>query len=252
MRSLNDPSSCFESRILFPLHFFLPARFYVRSIMPTLEKLANVFRIVAFVQADMLMATPGGLGSGERDAVESRLKKLDVVRVRAAHLHAQRGTTSVGQYRSFCSQLAAIGRVFASIFPHPEAIWSSLRQRFANSTGCLEARRTPGAMLSTVGERHPRRSTAENNDGVCFPNHTRGELLSTGNPCEARRKYLEPQFADQPAVGPLGDFDDSGEVKLASVAKVPREDARNNVISVSSPLKTPPCWLFSNNSLYGS
>jgi hypothetical protein len=63
MRPLNHPSPCLESRILFPLYFFLPTGFDVWLVVSALEKLSNVFRVVAFVEADMLMPTRGGLRS---------------------------------------------------------------------------------------------------------------------------------------------------------------------------------------------
>ncbi len=102
--------------------------------MPASEKLANVFRVVAFVEADVLVAAVRGLRALDRNGIERRLKKLDVVRVGAAHLNAQRHAVSVGEHRPLGSQFTAIGRVFPGFFPHPEATWSSLRPRFANST----------------------------------------------------------------------------------------------------------------------
>lgn len=101
MGSLDDPSPCFEPRILFPLDFFLPAGFDVGLIMPAPEKLTHVLRVVAFVEANMLMPTRCGLGSVNRNAIEGSFQKFDVMRVRAADLHAQRNPTSVGEYRSF-------------------------------------------------------------------------------------------------------------------------------------------------------
>ena len=109
----------------------------MRLVMATLQKLTHVFRVVAFVEADMLMPTTGRLRPIDGGAIESRFEKLDVVGVGAAHFHAQSNATSVGEYRSLGTQLATIGRVFTGIFPRPEAIWSSLRPRFANSTECL-------------------------------------------------------------------------------------------------------------------
>jgi hypothetical protein len=241
MRSLHHPSSCFESRILFPLHDFLATRFDVRRVVSTLEKLTHVFRVVTFVETDVLMPTGSRLRARNRHAVESCLQKLDVMRVGTAHLHTQGDAATVGEYRSLRSQLAAISRVFACIFPRPEAIWSSLRQRFANSTQSLLARRTPADIVSTTCETHPLQSTVGNNDATYFPNHTLGEPLSTSNRFAIRRKCPGQRLLDQPEGVRPDRFFDNEAARAASAAKVLRGDARNNVISVSSPLDTPPC-----------
>ena len=69
-----------------------------------------------------------------RDAVESGLEKFDVVRIRTTDRNTQRHTACISENGSLRSKFAAIGRVSACISPRPEAIWSSLRQHFANST----------------------------------------------------------------------------------------------------------------------
>ena len=137
MRSLDYPAAGLVAGVVLPLLFFLAAGFDVRLIVASLEKLLHVLRMVTFVQADVLTTARCGFGSGDRDAVESRLKKFDVVSVGAADFDSQRDTATVSENRPLGSQLATIRRVFACIFPHPEATWSSLRQRIANSTEYL-------------------------------------------------------------------------------------------------------------------
>ncbi len=249
MRPLNHPSPCFESRILFPLYFFLPTRFDVWLVVSMLEKLANVFRVVAFVKADMLMPTSGRLRSVNGDAVKSCLQQLDVVRVGTTYLHTQRHTASVGEYRSLRAQLTTIGRVFTCIFPHPEAIWSSLRPRFANSIGCLLAHHTPRAKLSTACETHPLQSTPGSSGAKCFLNRIRGEPLSTARQYATHRRYPERPFSDRPEDAPLFRWKDSVEAKVAFASRVLRGDAKRNVISVSLPLRTPPCRQMSDDLL---
>lgn len=244
MRSLHHPSSCFESRVLLPLHFFLAARFDVRPIVATLEKLTHVRGVVSFVETDVLMSTRGGLRPVDGHAIESGLDKLDVVRVRAADFDAQRNAASVGEHRAFRTQLTAIGGVLARIFPHPEAIWSSLRQRFANSTGCPSAHRIPASISSTTCGRRLLRSTAGSNDVGCCPSRIPEARLSTGNLFAGRKRFLEPLSSNRLAVDPLWGCLNTAVAVARSAAKAPREVAKNYVISVLlSPLKTPPCWL---------
>jgi len=108
----------------------------MRLVVPTFEKLADRFGVVTFVEAYVLAARRR-LRAMDGHAIECGFKKLDVVSIGATDLHSKRHASGVSQHRSLGSQLAAIGRVFASIFPHPEATWSSLRQHLANSTECF-------------------------------------------------------------------------------------------------------------------
>ena len=240
MRSLNNPSPCFETRIRFPLCFFLSTRFDVRVVVPALKKPTNVFRIVAFVETGVLGFAACWSRAFDRNAVEGRLKKLDVVRIGAAHLNAQRHAASIGEHRPFGSQFATIGRVFAGFFPLPEATWSSLRPHFANSTGCLFVCRTLGARPSTTCERRRPPSIPGSNDARCSPTQTPLALLSTGSPFAIHRKYRWRRFSSRRAAGHLYDSCDSAATTAGAAAKIHRAKAKRNA-SVCLPLDTPPC-----------
>lgn len=56
------------------------------------------------------------------DAVESGFKKFDIVSVSATDRYSKGNAASVSEYRPLGSQFGTIGRIFACIFPHPEAI----------------------------------------------------------------------------------------------------------------------------------
>ena len=90
MRSFNNPSPCFKARIGFPLCCFLPPRFDMRSVVSTTEKLANVLGVVPFVETDVVAAAAGWLRTFDRNAVEGRFEKSDVVRISAAYFNPQR------------------------------------------------------------------------------------------------------------------------------------------------------------------
>lgn len=85
----------------------------------------------------MLLTLRCRLGALNRNAVESLCEQFYIVGVGTADFDTQRNTTGISENRPLGTQLAAIGRVFAGFFPRPEAISSSLRPRFANSTECL-------------------------------------------------------------------------------------------------------------------
>jgi len=209
--------------------------------MPTPQKLAYVPGVVAFVETDVLMSAAGGLGTLDRNAVESRVKKFDVVRVRAAYLYAQRHAATIGEHRSFGSQLAAIGRVFPGFFPRPEATWSSLRPRFANSTECLSVRRTPTTRLSTICGRRLLPSILESNDAKCCRTQTLLAPPSTGNPFAIHRRYRRQPSSSRYAADRPWNSSDSVATTNSSAAKVHREDTRHTA-SIVLPLETPPCW----------
>ena len=208
--------------------------------MPAPKELANILRVVAFVEADMLLLAARWLRALDRNAVEGRLQEFDVVRVSATHLDAQWNAVPVGEHRPLRPQLASIRRVFPGFFPLPEAIWSSLRPRFANSIGCLVVLRTPAAPPSTnCGRRRPS-SIPGSNDARYSPNYIRVALPSTGSRCVIRRKCRLQRFSSRHAVDHLYGSCDSEATTAASGAKVHREEAKRND-SVFSPLEIPPC-----------
>lgn len=241
MRSFHNPSPCFEAPIGFPLRFFLSPRFDVGSIVPATKKRANVLGVVTFVKADVLVSVAGWLWAFNWNAVEGRLKKFHVVRVSAADLDTQRYSATISKHRAFGSKLAAIGWVFAGFFPRPAVTWSSLRQRFANSTGCLLVRRSPTARPSTTCERRLLPAILESNDASCYRNRTLGALLSIGNRC-ARRKRCHPQFfSTQYVVDHPWGSSCNAVAAVPTGARVHPGDAKR-IASVLLPLETPPCW----------
>lgn len=62
MRSFDNPSPCFESRIGFPLRFFPPPRLDVRLVVSAAKELANVLRVVPFVETDVLVGCGRRIG----------------------------------------------------------------------------------------------------------------------------------------------------------------------------------------------
>lgn len=241
MRALNYPSSCLEARILLPLHYFLSAGLDVRPIMPPLKKLANVLRVVAFIEADVLTSATGRLRPVDRNAVEGFLQKFNVVRIRAAHFHAQRHAATIGEQRPLGSEFAPIGRVFPGFFPHPEATWSSLRRRFASSTECLVVRRTQVAPPSTACERRRPPPLVGNNGGGCSRTRILLEPPSTDSRSATHRRCRWQPFSNHNEVALPGGSLGNAATTAASVAKVHPGDAKRTA-SVSLPLESPPCW----------
>ncbi len=68
-----------------------------------------------------MLAAAGRLRTMDRDAIESSFEKFDVVSVGATDGDTKRNAASISEHRPFGSQFATIGRIFACIFPHPEA-----------------------------------------------------------------------------------------------------------------------------------
>ena len=88
--------------------------------MASSEEVSHDRVVVAFVETDVLPPSCW-LRAMNWNAVESGFEKFDVVSVGTTDLNSQGNTTCVSEHRSLGSQFAAIGRVFACIFPHPEA-----------------------------------------------------------------------------------------------------------------------------------
>ncbi len=187
--------------------------------MPTPKKLANVFRVVTLVQADVLASAGSWLRAFNRKAIKGCFKKFNVVRVSAAYFDAQRHAVAIGEHRLLGSQFAMICRVFPGFFPHPEAIWSSLRPRFANSIGCLLVRRTPAARLSIIYGRRQVPSIPGSDGARCSPNHTRAALLSTGSLCATRRKFRWQPFSSRHAADAFTALAIAGQQRLHPLPK---------------------------------
>ncbi len=85
------------------------------------EKNANLFRIVPFIQTNVLLSRRW-LGTSYRDTVKGPLEKFNIMRVGSADLDSQRSAATIGQYGTLGSQFSPIRRIFTCIFPRPEAI----------------------------------------------------------------------------------------------------------------------------------
>jgi hypothetical protein len=175
------------------------------------------------------------------NAVECRLKEPDVVRVGAAYFNTQWYAATIGKHRPLGSQLAAIGWVLAGFFPRPEAILSSLRQRFANSTGSLVVRRIPAARPSTICERRQPLAIPESNDATCCQTQTPWALPSIDNPYAEHRRCHRQSSSNQRVVDLPCGSSDSEATTVSSAAKVRLGDAKRTA-SMFLPLDTPPCW----------
>lgn len=103
MRSFDNPSPGFEPRVALYLFDFLAARFDMRLIVPTLKKVANFSRVIAFVEADMLMTFRCWLRAFYRSAVKSLFNKLNIVDVGTSDFNTQWNTASIRENGSLGS-----------------------------------------------------------------------------------------------------------------------------------------------------
>ena len=80
MGSFDDPSSSFEAGVVLYLQRLFATGFDVRLVVPPPEKLADVFGVIAFVEADIL-SSGCRLRTMDRNTVESGFEKFDIVSV---------------------------------------------------------------------------------------------------------------------------------------------------------------------------
>ena len=151
MRSLDDPPSL-------ALAFVAGSRLavtrrHMKTVSTTCDESFNRRATISFVQAEVLPAASWRTRTGHWDGVQSFGSQFLVMSVRAGDRDAQGHAPTIGEHRTLDAQFATIGRVFACLFPPRGAPWSSLRRCFANPTGCLSTRRTPGARPATAGEK---------------------------------------------------------------------------------------------------
>src|SRR5271155_4194013 len=97
---------------------------------------------IALVQTQMLLGSPGRLGTRHGDRLQCVTQQFGVVNIGTGERDAQRHAAGIRYYGSFDSQFTAISRVFPGFFPHLTAPWSWSRPMLANASRYRGARHT--------------------------------------------------------------------------------------------------------------
>jgi len=190
MGSLDDPSSCFVSRLALLVGALFFALLDVRAIVPRGHTLLGRFALVARVAAQMLRLPFARLRPLADHRVQRLVQQFHVMRVGSADDDRQRDSTRVDQQ-------AALAPIF---FPGP---WDwlprtvlpagpcpSRRRSTASARRCLPSRRTrPGPSARALRRSLPCAS-AENARGWSCPRQTRPVPPSTDSRSATHRRWL--------------------------------------------------------------
>jgi len=211
----------------------------------TLEKLTDIFRVVAFVETDVLVPTSGRLRAFDGNAIEGCLKKFDVVRVGAAYLNAQRHAVAIGEYGSLGAPATAGLRQFPRSVGFLPVFFPTQRRLGHRSVHALPI---PLDALEFVVFKEcslpqlAKLPTPGSNDAGYFPNRTLRVTPSIGSQCVIRKKCRWQFFENHNEVDPLEDSFDSEATTVPYAATSHRGDTKNDPASVFLPCETPPCW----------
>jgi len=172
-------------------------------VAASLKTSADGLGVVAFVRAEVLSTAARGPGATHSQVLKSLTHQRLIVGVRPGNGHRDRHAARIGQHRPLDPQLAAIGGVFACLFPPRAELSSSLRREPATPSRSPATRRTLRGRASRVLRTLPFAPTPENRRGSHSPNRTRAASPSTDNQSSAHTESPSRLAADQAADAPL-------------------------------------------------
>jgi hypothetical protein len=235
--AFDDPTPRTLARTALDLNFALARN--VQNITQTSGEGLRGSTAVAFVQAEMLLASSHRLGTRHGHRPQRGPQQSDVVSVRAGDRNADRHAAGVRHDGSFDAQLTAIGGIFAGFFPRPTAPWSWSRPTLANASRFHVGRRRFAGTFSRSGERRDAGPIPGNTDVRCLANRTAAATLSTGSRCATDRRCRWRLAGDSLAAFRPWDCTDTWAVTARIVATFSRASAKNDYTNRNT--YPPPC-----------
>lgn len=213
-----------------------------RNVRNVAESSGESFRgptTVTFVQAKVLPAPPGRLGTWKRDRLQRGTQQLGVMGVGTCDCDAQRYATGVSHDGPFDAKLTAIGRVFAGFFPRPAVPWSWNRRATAIATRSHgDGHTVVGTSSRSVGRRGVG-SIPESTDAPCWGSQTVAAVPSTDSPCAIDRRCRWRRPAGLLEAARLSDFADTSATMVLTVATFSPASVRTDQTNRSA--YPPPC-----------
>ena len=235
--AFDDPTPRELARTAFDLNFALARN--VQNVTQASGEGLRGLAAVAFVQAEMLLASSHRLGTRHGHRPQRDLQQSDVVSVRAGDRNADRHAAGVRHDGSFDAELTAIGGVFAGFFPHPTAPWAWRRPTLANASRFHVWRRRFAGTFSRSGERRAAGPIPGNTDVRCLANRTAVATLSTGSRCATDRRCRWRLAGDLLAAFRPSDCVDTWAATARTVATFSRASAKNDYTNRNT--YPPPC-----------
>jgi len=232
-----NPTPCALSRTTFDLNLALTRN--MQNIAQTPGESLRGLAAVAFVQAEMLLASSNRLGTRHRHRLQSGQQQGDVVSVRAGDRNADRYAASIGHDGSLDAELTAIGGIFAGFFPRPTAPWSWSHPTLANAMRFRAVHHRFADTSSRSDERHDVGSIPGSTDARCLRNRTAAARLSTGSRCATNRRYRWRLAGDSLAAVHPSDCVDTWAATARTVATSSQASAKNDYTNRNT--YPPPC-----------
>jgi len=220
MRTFDHPASRafpFASRFL----LFAAARGVEHVSAPSSEALDGL-AVIALVQAEVLWTAKSAARAAERDSGESGLSEPLIVDVGTRDGNGQWYAPSIGENRSLDTELTAICRVFAGLFPPRAALSSSHHPYSASPTRCLSGDRTRVGTPSRDDETPRASSILESSDALCSPNQNWTATPSIGNQYATRKRFRRQPLADRRAADLPWDYDRTWAAAVRTAATISR------------------------------
>ena len=117
IRTFDDPTSGFETRVLLAFLLFLAARFDMGDVPATLGRPTQLRVVVALVAAQMLARFLFGRGPRDNHRIKGDAELLHVVPVGARKGDRQRDAVGIREEVSLGAQFAPIRGVFSGLVP---------------------------------------------------------------------------------------------------------------------------------------
>jgi len=191
--------ACFPCDLL---HFFTPRANVCREA-EFLQEGTHLVIIIAFVQTHTLWLLLRRFRPRHYQTVEGGTHQLHVLSVRAVYRQTQRDAMSLGQQRAFHPRFAAIRRIGSGFFPHPMALWSSLRPCSASSNQSRAVRQIALPPPATAAETRLLRPIPESGHERWIWRISRsGSRLPTDSRFAARRRWRRHSDGQEHADAP--------------------------------------------------
>ena len=211
----------------------------VRNVVEASRESLCGLAAVSLVQAQVLLGSSRGLGTGHGNRLQCGAQQRSVVSVGASDCDPQRYTAAIGYDGSLDAQFTTIGGVFTGFFPHLTAPWSWSRPRIANASRFRGAHHRFVDTSSRIDGRRVVGSIPGSIDAPYSANRTAVAKLSTGSPSATDRKchWLRP--ADSHEAAHPSDCADTWATTVRTVATFSRASAQTDPSNRNS--YPPPC-----------
>src|SRR5262245_7077255 len=136
MRAFDHPAPGFEPRLLLECLGFVPTSTDVCREAKLLQEVPHLVVVVALIQTQPLRPLRGRVGPLYGDACNGGVHQLEIIPIRTVHGQPDGDAAAVGEQAALRTDLAAVGRILADLFPPQAGLWSSRHPWLATPNRC--------------------------------------------------------------------------------------------------------------------